>query len=100
VVVVSYGITSRIAMSAVRSAQARREGGTPAPGGCLAIPGQAHARAGQDGQGLHLPELNMGQMVLRVERAVAGAPAWSASACRRFGARAGDDCGRDPEAGR
>jgi 2-oxoglutarate ferredoxin oxidoreductase subunit alpha len=73
-VVVSYGITSRIAMSAVE--EARQRG---AKVGHLRLvvawpfPAKRIRELAKTVKTFIMPELNMGQMVLEIERAVAGA---------------------------
>jgi len=49
-----------------------RQGRSPSHGDHLAVPRRAHPRAGRKIRAFVVPELNMGQMVLEVERAVAG----------------------------
>lgn len=73
VVVVSYGITSRIATEAV--ARARREGlkvGHLRLVVCWPFPAKLIQRIAATAKAIVFPELNMGQMVLEAERAVAG----------------------------
>ncbi len=73
VVVVSFGITSRIAAAAIEAA--RRQG---AKVGHMRLvitwpfPSRRIAAVAEHVKGFVVPELNMGQMVLEVERAVAG----------------------------
>jgi 2-oxoglutarate/2-oxoacid ferredoxin oxidoreductase subunit alpha len=73
VIVVSYGITSRIAMTAVEMA---RERGLRVGHLRLVIawpfPAERIRELTQTAKAFVVPELNMGQMVLEVERAVAG----------------------------
>lgn len=73
VVVVSYGITSRIAGAAVEMA---RERGVKVGSLRLVIvwpfPSKRIAEIAQKVKGIVVPELNMGQMVLEVERAACG----------------------------
>jgi 2-oxoglutarate ferredoxin oxidoreductase subunit alpha len=74
VVVVSYGITSRIAMSAVE--EARRRGvrvGHMRLVVAWPFPGKRMRELAKTVKVFIMPELNMGQMVLEIERAVAGA---------------------------
>ncbi len=53
VVVVSYGITSRVAVKAIEMAKAERDQGRPsAPGHCLALCRKSHSRAGTAREGL------------------------------------------------
>jgi len=73
VVVVSFGITSRIAAAAIDAA--RRQGvkvGHMRLVITWPFPAQRIAAVAQRVRGFVVPELNMGQMVLEVERAVAG----------------------------
>ena len=73
VVVVSYGITSRVAQRAIEMARAARRARRQVPHHLgLAVPRAAHRRAGPRVKALVVPELNLGQMVREVERAVAG----------------------------
>jgi 2-oxoglutarate ferredoxin oxidoreductase subunit alpha len=73
VVVVSYGITSRVAMPAIE--QARRQGVNV---GHLRLvitwpfPSALVRRLAEHVKAVLVPELNLGQIVLEVERAVAG----------------------------
>ena len=73
VVVLSYGITSRVAMRAVRMA---RERGLKV--GCLRLviawpfPEQVIRELAERVKVMIMPEINMGQMVLEVERCAAG----------------------------
>ncbi len=73
VVVISYGITSRIAMTAVEMA---RQQGFKVGHLRLVIawpfPAKRIRELAKSAKALVVPELNMGQMVLEVERAVAG----------------------------
>ena len=74
-VVVSYGITSRIAERAIQQA---RDAGIKV--GSFRIitawpfPEKEILRALQEGEGVRRPELNLGQMVLEVQRIVEGRP--------------------------
>jgi 2-oxoglutarate ferredoxin oxidoreductase subunit alpha len=74
VVVVSYGITSRIAMSAVEEARKR---GVKVGHLRLVVawpfPAKRMRELAKTVKVFIMPELNMGQMVLEIERAVAGA---------------------------
>ena len=74
VVVVSYGITSRIAMSAVEEARKR---GVKVGHLRLVVawpfPARRMRELAKTVKVFIMPELNMGQMVLEIERAVAGA---------------------------
>ncbi|MGB8294171.1 MAG: transketolase C-terminal domain-containing protein, partial [Polyangia bacterium] len=74
VVVVSYGITSRIAMSAVEEARKR---GAKVGHVRLVVawpfPANRMRELAKTVKTFIMPELNMGQMVLEIERAVAGA---------------------------
>ena len=74
VVVVSYGITSRIAMSAVEEARKR---GVKVGHLRLVVawpfPAKRMRELAKTVKTFIMPELNMGQMVLEIERAVAGA---------------------------
>jgi 2-oxoglutarate ferredoxin oxidoreductase subunit alpha len=73
VVVVSFGITSRVATAAVEAARAR---GVKAGHARLVItwpfPAERIAAIARTAKAIVVPELNMGQMVLEVERAAAG----------------------------
>ena len=74
VVVVSFGITSRVAMAAVEQARAK---GVKVGHARLVItwpfPAERMRAIARTAKAIIVPELNMGQMVLEVERAVAGA---------------------------
>jgi 2-oxoglutarate ferredoxin oxidoreductase subunit alpha len=74
VVVVSFGITSRVAMAAVEQARAR---GVRVGSARLAItwpfPARRMKEIARHAKAIVVPEMNMGQMALEVERAVAGA---------------------------
>jgi 2-oxoglutarate ferredoxin oxidoreductase subunit alpha len=73
VVVISYGITSRVAMAAVE--EARRQGlkvGHLRLVICWPFPSTLIAKLAENTRAIVFPELNLGQMVLEVERAVAG----------------------------
>ena len=53
VVVVSYGITSRVAVKAIEMAKAEGDQGRPSPADYrLAVCGKAHPRTGRTGEGL------------------------------------------------
>jgi len=73
VVVVSYGITSRVAQAAVEAARAR---GAKVGSARLVIawpfPQQRMRAIARSARTFIVPELNMGQIALEVERAVAG----------------------------
>jgi 2-oxoglutarate ferredoxin oxidoreductase subunit alpha len=74
VVVLSFGITSRVAMAAVE--QARRKGlkvGHARLVIAWPFPAVRMREIARTAKAIIVPELNMGQMVLEVERAVAGA---------------------------
>lgn len=74
VVVVSYGITSRVAMAAIEQARAK---GVKVGGARLVIawpfPAKRMQELAKTAKVFVVPEMNMGQMVQEVERAVAGA---------------------------
>ncbi len=74
VVVVSYGITSRVAMAAVEQARAK---GAKVGSARLVIawpfPAERMKEIARTAKVFVVPEMNMGQMVQEVERAVAGA---------------------------
>ncbi len=73
VVVVSFGITSRIAAAAIETA--RRQGLKVGHMRLIVtwpFPARRIAEVARQVKGFVVPELNMGQMVLEVERAVAG----------------------------
>ena len=74
VVVVSFGITSRVAMAAIEQARAR---GARVGSARLVItwpfPARRMKEIARHAKAIVVPEMNMGQMVLEVERAVAGA---------------------------
>ena len=73
VVVVSYGITSRVAMAAIEQARAK---GLKVGSARLVIawpfPAKRMQEIAKSTKVFVVPEMNMGQMVLEVERAVAG----------------------------
>jgi len=74
VVVVSFGITSRVAMAAVEAARAKGA----KVGACRLVitwpfPAERMRELARTAKAIVVPEMNMGQMVLEVERAVAGA---------------------------
>ena len=75
VVVVSYGITSRVAQRAIEAGARAGHQGRPVPPHLrLAVPGAAHrATWPTKVKAFVVPELNLGQMVREVERAAAGA---------------------------
>jgi 2-oxoglutarate ferredoxin oxidoreductase subunit alpha len=74
VVVVSYGITSRIAMSAVEEARKRgMKVGHLRLVVAWPFPATRIRELAKTVKVFIMPELNMGQMVLEIERAVAGA---------------------------
>ena len=70
VVVVTYGITSRVAQKAIQMARDKGlEGRQAAPDVCLALPGRQHQRPSRRKvKALVMPELNMGQVVIELER--------------------------------
>jgi 2-oxoglutarate ferredoxin oxidoreductase subunit alpha len=74
VVVVSFGITSRVAMAAIEQARAR---GAKVGSARLVItwpfPARRMKEIARHAKAIVVPEMNMGQMSLEVERAVAGA---------------------------
>ncbi len=74
VVVVSFGITSRVAMAAIDQARAK---GAKVGSARLVItwpfPAKRIQEIARHAKAIIVPEMNMGQMVLEVERAVAGA---------------------------
>ncbi|HLO68874.1 MAG TPA: 2-oxoacid:acceptor oxidoreductase subunit alpha [Holophaga sp.] len=74
VVVVSYGITSRVASAAIEQARAK---GVKVGGARLVIawpfPAKRMQELAKTAKVFVVPEMNMGQMVQEVERAVAGA---------------------------
>jgi len=74
VVVVSFGITSRVAMAAIDQARAK---GAKVGSARLVItwpfPAGRIREIARRAKAIIVPEMNMGQMVLEVERAVAGA---------------------------
>jgi 2-oxoglutarate ferredoxin oxidoreductase subunit alpha len=74
VVVVSFGITSRVAMAAIDQARAK---GVKVGSARLVItwpfPAQRIKEIAQHVKAIVVPEMNMGQITLEVERAVAGA---------------------------
>jgi 2-oxoglutarate ferredoxin oxidoreductase subunit alpha len=73
VVVVSFGITSRVAMAAIEAARAR---GVKVGAARLVItwpfPAGRLREIARTAKAIVVPELNLGQMVLEVQRAVAG----------------------------
>jgi len=102
VVVVSYGITSRIAMSAVE--EARQRG---AKVGHLRLvvawpfPAKRIRELGQDGQDLHHARIEHGaDGAGNRARSGRSGPRGQPAPRRRLGARARDDSGRDPGGGR
>ena len=72
-VVVAYGITSRVAQRAIDMARAKGLQGrhVPADHG-VALPGETDSRTGGAGKAFVVPEMNLGQMVHEVERAAGG----------------------------
>jgi 2-oxoglutarate ferredoxin oxidoreductase subunit alpha len=74
VVVVSFGITSRVAMAAVDQARTK---GVKVGHARMVItwpfPAERMREIAKTAKAIVVPELNMGQMVLEVQRAVAGA---------------------------
>ncbi len=74
VVVVSFGITSRVAMAAIDQARAK---GAKVGSARLVItwpfPARRIKEIARHAKAIIVPEMNMGQMALEVERAVAGA---------------------------
>jgi 2-oxoglutarate ferredoxin oxidoreductase subunit alpha len=73
VVVLSYGITSRIAAAAVESARARgMKVGHARLIICWPFPASLVQEMAKTAKAIVFPELNLGQMVLEAERAVAG----------------------------
>jgi len=73
VVVVSFGITSRVAQAAVEQARARGvKVGHLRLVICWPFPTTRIAQLAETAKAFVVPELNMGQMVLEVERAVCG----------------------------
>jgi 2-oxoglutarate ferredoxin oxidoreductase subunit alpha len=73
VVVLSYGITSRIAEAAVEAARARGvKVGQARLVICWPFPATSVQEMAKTAKAIVFPELNLGQMVLEAERAVAG----------------------------
>jgi 2-oxoglutarate ferredoxin oxidoreductase subunit alpha len=74
VVVVSFGITSRVAMAAVEQARAKGlKVGHLRMVICWPFPAKRIKELAKKVKAFVVPEINLGQMVLEVERAVAGA---------------------------
>ena len=73
VVVVSFGITSRVAMAAIDQARAKGvKVGSPRLVITWPFPAKSMQEIARHAKAIIVPEMNMGQMVLEVERAVAG----------------------------
>jgi len=95
-VVVSYGITSRVAQRALQ--MARKQGIRAGKFRLISawpFPSQRIAELAGRVKAFVVPELNMGQMVQEVERAVAQGQGDFGSARGRHGTPAGDDSESD-----